>query len=584
MTEIGKHAQGLLGFPTPNAASGTDSYLLFLFPDEEWSQYILGAVKPLIFGYSWYKAGDLDVDDAAAAFREIIDQAPYNVLPANMPTPWWDDDTGDDADDEAPREMQPWYGGIVILDDNLTFVENAFIWAVAGIIAYSGAVGAALSFVPIARRFVVTVKSNPLGGIIRFFADAVEIGSVDTYSPTDMATEVALAMPESMAFMAEDAPTFWAVLADENPHGLESVSMTVMRSRLSENDFSPVSLRYNEGTDTVQYSPDGGETWVDSPADDPRIGTKFIKPVKTGMDVRCRSALSMRKWLRDFMDYEISLITAGAEITAIANFALSFLDIIAPYAVIMQAIIGLAGSLFGAGAALLTASFTDMEWDALLCIFYCDISSDGTVTESQFTQVQTDITSDLNTTAALILNLILQTQGIVGFQNAGTLYEVEDEDCSACECEWCYEWDFTTNDGGWTPQVISGLNFAVYSSGNGWGARIQDDGCSNHAYWYLELALGGAFTSLLSIEVDFASAIGSFDGRSMYQFLSGSVVDTSFFDDSSAITHTATLSSTSTDALRININNCGQTQLYIQKARIRGLGDMPAFSGGSICP
>jgi len=49
---IGKHAQGLRGFPTPEAASDLQSYLLFYFPDQEWAQYVLGAVKALGYAYN----------------------------------------------------------------------------------------------------------------------------------------------------------------------------------------------------------------------------------------------------------------------------------------------------------------------------------------------------------------------------------------------------------------------------------------------------------------------------------------------------------------------------------------------------
>lgn len=79
MTPIGKYAQGLRGFPTPEPASTVEGYLLFYFPDREWAQYVIGAAKALTYGYNWYQAGEVSVDEAAAAFREIVDEAPYNL-------------------------------------------------------------------------------------------------------------------------------------------------------------------------------------------------------------------------------------------------------------------------------------------------------------------------------------------------------------------------------------------------------------------------------------------------------------------------------------------------------------------------
>src|SRR5882762_7630820 len=102
MTEPGKFAPGLKGFPTPNTAADISSYLLFYFPDDTWAQWVLGALEPMTVGYNWYESGDLDVDEAAEAFRLIIQQAPYNLLEPNVPTPFWDEDSGDDADDEQP--------------------------------------------------------------------------------------------------------------------------------------------------------------------------------------------------------------------------------------------------------------------------------------------------------------------------------------------------------------------------------------------------------------------------------------------------------------------------------------------------
>jgi len=87
MPEIGKNAQGLKGFPTPNEEAGTSSYLLFCFSQSEYAQYIIGAARALQYEWNWYKAGDLDPDEAAAAFDLIIQQAPTNKLPScSLPT------------------------------------------------------------------------------------------------------------------------------------------------------------------------------------------------------------------------------------------------------------------------------------------------------------------------------------------------------------------------------------------------------------------------------------------------------------------------------------------------------------------
>lgn len=83
----GKHALGQTGFPTPNEGTG-DDYLLFYVPDNpSYSQLVLGALKGLTAAYNWYRSGDLNEDEAAEAFRLIVQQAPYNKLPScSLPT------------------------------------------------------------------------------------------------------------------------------------------------------------------------------------------------------------------------------------------------------------------------------------------------------------------------------------------------------------------------------------------------------------------------------------------------------------------------------------------------------------------
>lgn len=81
----GKNAVGLKGFPTPDTASGIDGYLMFLFNDPTFAQWLLGALEPLVYEYSWYKSGDLEPDEAAEIFREIVQDAPYNLRSCSNP-------------------------------------------------------------------------------------------------------------------------------------------------------------------------------------------------------------------------------------------------------------------------------------------------------------------------------------------------------------------------------------------------------------------------------------------------------------------------------------------------------------------
>jgi len=82
----GKNAPGLRGFPTPNSVSGEDGYTVFRFPnDASWGQLILGAVQALAYAYNWYESGDLDPEEAADAFRQIVEQAPLNLCGCELP-------------------------------------------------------------------------------------------------------------------------------------------------------------------------------------------------------------------------------------------------------------------------------------------------------------------------------------------------------------------------------------------------------------------------------------------------------------------------------------------------------------------
>lgn len=556
--------------------------------DPTWNALFDAALLDLMHEEAWREFGTLTPAECAEAWRVMLYESwNYSTACDVVPAPFWDETSGDDSDDTAPISDQPWYGQIVLVDDRLTFVENAFIYVVAGFIAYAGLPTAAISFVPLARQFVVTAKSNPLGGIVRFLADGVELGRTDTYSPTDGVVSTPIYMPApTTSFVAEAVsyPTLWVELLPDNPHELASVSMTLIRSRLTPSDFSNPDYRYNSDCDCIQYSPDGGSTWRDAPGNDPRHAPQFLLPPIGGSNQQCDAAANKTKWLKDFMDSVISALAIGAIAATLINTALEFVDLLFPGAVLLELLVEFADTTFGVGDAALSAAFNSDTYAALLCIFFCDAAADGSVDAPMLAVIESDVTAQLNTTAALIVNLILGIQGEIGVSNAGAIGS-ETGDCSACECNHCHEYDFTVDEQGFTPFFDGSCYRAQWSSTfHGWisvssgdcinyvqldSPTLPDGGLNVHEIlmfwpvghvpafdrWGLRAddVSGGAFTSLPN--PDFTRTI---DGETWYGFN----VDTFI------------------TAFWLSGDNMGNTQL-LQKLRIIYTGD-EAY-GGDNC-
>lgn len=176
---VEKRALHLVGFPTPDEATDTPSYLLFLLPDELWAQYVLGALEPLTYEENWYEAGAMLPEEASEAFRLIVQQAPYNFREPSVPTPYWDE--AQDVDDEQSILEQVWYGNWVEGE----FVESIGTFAIAGFLALAGTPAAAVAFLTVAPKFRLAWRTGDLGGIVRVVVDSADMGTVDTYSVTE---------------------------------------------------------------------------------------------------------------------------------------------------------------------------------------------------------------------------------------------------------------------------------------------------------------------------------------------------------------------------------------------------------------
>lgn len=268
--------------------------------------------------------------------------------------------------------------------------------------------------------------------------------------------------------------------------------MKIVRGRLYAGDVSNPALRYSADCDCIQRTADNGATWHDSPSDDPRTAIGFRTPPRTGSDIQCQAAYSKMAWIKNFIDYELPLMEAGATLTGIANTLLLFIDLLFPGAILITLLLEIASTLFSVGATALAAAFTSTEYDLLQCIFYCNSDTAGQVTHAQLIQTMTDVTAQLNATAALIVNAILGAQGENGLSNAGSLY-TGSPDCSACGCAWCYHFDAADRLSEWTALEWNGVCDALptYSSGV-WNSGLVTCGHTVsyvHLRWVLSSAI-----------------------------------------------------------------------------------------------
>lgn len=86
MTDPGKRFPGQKGFPTPNDVPETNGYIVFRFPNSnEWAGLLMGAAQLLAEHWNYTEWGALTPNEAAEAWRAIVDQAPYSTCGCTLP-------------------------------------------------------------------------------------------------------------------------------------------------------------------------------------------------------------------------------------------------------------------------------------------------------------------------------------------------------------------------------------------------------------------------------------------------------------------------------------------------------------------
>lgn len=362
--------------------------------------------------------------------------------------------------------------------------------------------------------------------------------------------------------------------------------MKIIRKQLSETEVTPSSIRYNEGTDTIQQTPDGGTTWIDTPELDPRHGNGFRRPPLTGIDARCNAAARQAAAWQEV--YGIFLTSTNA-----LQFAAIILNILLLLAGGVGALISLLLLVFDAlifiGKENMEAAFSEEVWQDIMCIIYDHIDEDGQISEAQLAEIYADIAL---TQSSVVYNTLIEIGHLFGevmLSNA-SVERAETGDCSECPQNWSYLWDFHVNDGQFVFDSEAGNTGGTWvgGAGNGYQKAYSGIVCAQYDVSRKSVTFDiGATTHILSMAVvldaqtaDQCSHVEVYIGSNRTNGLARAMKIYQSTNGSS-ITVTGDITNETGQHLTFQSgNSSGVGDFY--SVRLDGTGTPPNFTGGAF--
>jgi len=398
----------------------------------------MGAVEILCNEWAYYQWGDLTPLEAAQAWTNIFVQTYENSYSETCGTskiqaPFWDEDSGDDADDEADPVDQTWYGQW----DGETFVESLAYVFLTNFLSTLVSTGAAIKFLTIPRAFRVAVRQNPHGANLLLFLDGGLYKVINGYSPVDKVVEFLIASPGTELLLVVDDTHD----PDSTPNDDGFYVVDVVRKRLALDEVTDPNVRYYGSPPVYQTTPDGGTTWVDQPSANPlHSATAFYPPLTHYSGIECDTAARMTAQLKQSIELLCTVGDAAQAVTGLLEIILLPTGILGD---LLSLLFILADWIIDEGQATILAAFTDAVYDDIMCRLSCFIEADGSITQSNLDAAWEQIKAAHAGTVATVIDEIrfLFTDAV--FSNAG-VKRTETGDCSDCDaCDWYLEFDFT---------------------------------------------------------------------------------------------------------------------------------------------
>jgi hypothetical protein len=235
------------------------------------------------------------------------------------------------------------------------------------------------------------------------------------------------------------------------------------------------------------------------------------------------------------------------------------------------------------------AAITQDVLDDITCQLYCLIKDNGGWDSSLIATWAAQVIANSGTNVALQYLVTLATSISLNGWNMRAYIGMQEPqaDCQLCDCGteegWCYEWDFTANNGGWANWQPSGRGAAGYDADDGWW-QVNPSGTADAISIRTQL---GATLQFDTLEIEFTSqvtganvAIRTGDYSSLIEVTgapqSNIVTFTKAFNRSGLSVYVCKAEGSTTQYFTDN---------HIAKIRISSVtGDLPAsLSGGAAC-
>lgn len=254
-------------------------------------------------------------------------------------------------------------------------------------------------------------------------------------------------------------PEFWAGTLDENRNvRRDAINLILIFEKAMED--CGMSNGCCDGSDLlitvitrvtvngqIQISIDNGQTWHDSPTD-PRVTMPSLPP-PVGVNVadKCNAASNaleaVKAYVEDISNRIDTFTTLETIVLEIAGAAMAAILVALgqdKLATMVEAAIQTAVALIGHSKAEWDAIWTQEAYDAVLCLFFCNITSDGTFTEQGWANCINQAMSKLPTTGAISggvayqIHELLRIWGLNGLNRAAAIGAAATGDCSDCAC------------------------------------------------------------------------------------------------------------------------------------------------------